>query len=481
MPADAGPLRSPLLALDAVALVEGYRSRRISPVEVVDAVLDQIEAYNPTLNAFVTVSGEAAREQARSAERAYREGGDHHPPLLGVPYSVKDTILTAGVRTTMGSRTLAEWVPAVDAPVVERMRAAGAIFLGKTNTPEFGWKLETTNPLVGTTRNPWDPALTPGGSSGGAAVAVAMGMGPIAIASDTAGSIRVPGSFCGVVGYKPSFGRIPFAPGGPIESLGHVGVLARSVRDVALVLETTAGPDERDRFSLTGPVPPFAAELEPAAGPLSAAWSEDLGFAPVESATVEISERAARDLAPSAWELSELELSVEDPIECIEVLLAAAMAAAAGDSLDEVRSVIDPERLEVVERGLQTSGAAVAGVNTRRAALVEALRVAFGDRDLIVTPAVPLPPFAAGQTAPDAVGGRATPWLRWGGLSYPFNLTGQPAISLPCGLDARGLPVGMQLVGRQHADSTVLCAAAAVERAMPWADRWPASIAEPGT
>jgi aspartyl-tRNA(Asn)/glutamyl-tRNA(Gln) amidotransferase subunit A len=467
------PHSSPLTARDAHALLDGYRRREFSPVEVVDAVLARIEEHNPTVNAFVTVAHERAREQARAAERAYVNGASSDIPLLGVPYSVKDTIVTEGVRTTMGSRTLTDWVPTFDAPVVERMRRGGAVMVGKTNTPEFGWKAETSNPLFGTTRNPWDLSRTPGGSSGGGAVAVALGMAPLALGTDAAGSIRIPASFCGVVGYKPSFGRIPMAPAGTLESLGHIGLLARSVRDVQLMLSVTAGADPRDRLSLPGAVPADPGELDASGRAPQAAWSTDLGFAAVESVTTAVAKQAAAALSTLGWPLVEPSMGLVDPIEAVEVLLATAMAGAVRDDFDAVRELIDPERAKIVERGFALSAADVGAAIGARAAFTDALHRAMHAYDLLATPTVALPPFTAGEIAPTRVDGRTRPWLRWAALSYPFNLSGQPAVSLPCGQDADGLPVGVQLVGRQHGDVAVLSAAAAVERVLPWHDRWP--------
>jgi aspartyl-tRNA(Asn)/glutamyl-tRNA(Gln) amidotransferase subunit A len=460
------PHSSPLTALDAHGLLEGYRRREFSPVEVVDAILARIEEHNPPVNAFVTVADELAREQARAAERAYGEGPSSDTPLLGVPYSVKDTIVTKGVRTTMGSRTLTDWIPTFNAPVVERMRNGGAVLVGKTNTPEFGWKAETSNPLFGTTRNPWDLSRTPGGSSGGAAAAVALGMAPLALGTDAAGSVRIPASFCGVVGYKPSFGRIPMAPAGTLESLGHVGLLARSVRDIQLVLSVTGGADPRDRLSLPGQVPAELGELD-ASGAPRVAWSTDLGFAEVESVTAAVARQAAAALSTLGWPFVEPSVDLVDPIEIVEVLLATAMAGAVRDNLDAVRALIDPERLAIVERGFALSGADVGAAIGARAAFTDALRRAMEPYDLLATPSVAVPPFTAGDTEPASVNGQPRPWLRWTALSYPFNLSGQPAVSLPCGLDTDGLPVGVQLVGHQHGDVAVLSAAAAVERVLP--------------
>jgi aspartyl-tRNA(Asn)/glutamyl-tRNA(Gln) amidotransferase subunit A len=471
---------SQLTTLDAVSLREGYAQRAFSPVEVVEAILARIEELNPSVNAYVTVAGDLAREQARLADRAYRQSDSARPPLLGVPFSVKDTIATQGIRTTMGSRSLERWVPTFDAPAVERCRRAGGVLLGKTNSPEFGWKGETTNTLFGTTLNPWRLDRTPGGSSGGAAAAVALGMGPLALGTDAAGSTRIPAAFCGIVGYKPSFGRIPMFPGGPLETLGHIGVLARSVRDVALMLEVTTGPDARDRLCLPGPAPAFGDAVEQRAAGLRAAWSPDLGFAAVNAEVLALAETAAQKLPSLGWELVELEAALDDPYPLLETLLAAGMAGAVRDTFESVRALLDPERVPLIERGFALSGADVGAAIMARAQWVEGLRALVEPYDVLVTPSVPLEPFAAGISAPALVGGRERPGLSWAALSYPFNLSGQPAVSVPCGMTAGGLPVGLQIVGRTHDDMTLLSAAAAIEHTWPWHDAWPSLVGDGG-
>jgi aspartyl-tRNA(Asn)/glutamyl-tRNA(Gln) amidotransferase subunit A len=466
--------------LSALELRERYAKRELSPVEVVEEVLEQIERLNPALNAFVTPTPELAREQARSAEDAFRRSDTEGRPLLGIPYSVKDTIVTKGIRTTMGSRTLADWVPDVDAPAVERCREAGGVMLGKTNSPEFGWKGETTNALFGSTSNPWDLALTPGGSSGGAAAAVAGGMGPLALGTDAAGSLRIPAALSGVFAIKPSFGRVPVAPAGGIETLPHQGPITRTVRDAALLLDTIAGPDPRDRLSLPATGTSFLAELDGGVDGLRAAWSVDLGYSPVEPEIAALAEAAARAFEDLGCTVDEVALELDDPFEIVDVLIGAGAAGGHRDAYVQVRELLDPDRLSALERAFGYTAADVGAALARRGQFVEKLRAQLEAYDLLLTPTVPVPAFPVGLEAPPDVAGTPRPGLSWAAFSYPFNLTGQPAASVPCGFTEIGLPAGLQIAGRRHDDATVLRAAAAFEEHRPWAHLWPETTAAAG-
>ncbi|MBI2878907.1 MAG: amidase, partial [Candidatus Rokubacteria bacterium] len=282
-----------LCYLPATDLAAAIRAKALSPVEVVEAFLARIERLNPLLNAYCTLTAEAAREAAREAEAAVLAGRPLGA-LHGVPVSIKDLIITRGVRTTWGSKIHEDHVPEEDAPAVERLRAAGAILLGKTNTPELGWRGSTDNLIFGPTRNPWDPGRTAGGSSGGAAAAVAAGLGPLAVGTDGGGSIRIPASFCGIYGLKPSFGRVPIYPASAAEALSHAGPMTRTVADAALMLEVLAGPDERDRNSLPADGARYARAIEDDLRGLRVAWSPDLGYAAVDPEVRALAEAAAR-------------------------------------------------------------------------------------------------------------------------------------------------------------------------------------------
>jgi aspartyl-tRNA(Asn)/glutamyl-tRNA(Gln) amidotransferase subunit A len=447
-----------------------YRAGEVSPVEVTTAILNHVDAVNPRVNAVVTVADALALRQAKSAERAYRRGGDGL--LLGIPVSVKDTIATRGIRTTHGSLLHESDVPDSDAPVVERLHAAGAVVFGKTNTPEFGWKGETSNRVFGTSRNPWDLECTPGGSSGGAAAAVACGIGPVAVGSDAAGSTRLPAAFCGVVGLKASFGRIPIVPRGALETLSHVGILARTVGDAALVLEAVAGPDPRDRFSLSDETGSYVEAAESRGLPLRIAWTGDLGFVTVNPEIQTICEAGLASFADAGWAVEEVAADVPDPYDVIHVLFCSGLAGARRDDYASVSAQLDPGCRDLVDKGLRLTGADCGAAIIRGAEWQEKWLTLVDAYDLVVTPTVPLAPFAAGLDGPPS-GAEGRAGLSWTPFTYPFNLTGQPAISVPCGFTSQGLPVGLQIIGRSRDDVSVLRAAAVIENALPWRDYWP--------
>ena len=464
-----------LCYLSALELRERYQRGDLSPVEVVAAVLERIDRLQPRLNAFVTVTRALAEEQARAAEAAYRDG--NAGPLAGIPISLKDLVPTKGIRTTMGSLLMQDWVPDYDAPVAERLLAAGAVLLGKSNTPEFGWKGETSNRVTGTSHNPWRPGRTPGGSSGGGAAAVAAGLGPLAQGSDGAGSIRIPCCFCGLFGLKPSFGLVPQYPASGVELLSHAGPMTRTVSDAALMLGVMAGHDDRDPHTWA-PRRDYLAELRALPGGSSAgarvAWSPDLGSAIVDPEVAALTTAAARRFVKLGYEVEEATPPVDDPWELINVIWGAGMGAVLGDRFGTVREQLDPGLAQVIDGARETSGLQLAAALRARLDYYHRLRAFMERYELLLTPTMPLPAFPAGLDRPPRIGATTLDaGLSWTPFTYPFNLTGQPAATVPCGFTAAGLPVGLQIVGRRRADLTVLAAAAEFEDAYPWADRRP--------
>ncbi len=453
--------------LPAVELREHYRARSLSPVEVTEAVLTRIERLEPQLNAFVTVTPELALTQARAAEQAYARGDA--APLAGVPTSIKDLTMTKGIRSTRGSLLHKDLVPDFDPPVVERLYAAGIAMLGKTNTPESGWKGETTNRVSGSTRNPWNLGHTPGGSSGGASAAVAAGLGPLAQGSDGAGSIRIPSSFAGTFGLKPSYGLVPQYPASPMELLSHSGPMTRTVADAALMLTVMAGADARDRLSWSSDLDYFE-RLNPDLTGLKVAWSPDLGYARVDAEVLALTEAAVERFRELGCQVEAATPDAGDPWELVDIIWSASQAGAFADRLDEVGHLLDPGLLEVIEHGMNFSGAEVVAAHSRRVDYYHKLREFMEGYDLLLTPTLPITAFKVGQNHPGEICGQPTTYLGWTAFAYPFNITGQPAASVPCGFDTRGLPVGLQLVGRWRDDQKVLNAAAAFEQVAPWAD-----------
>jgi aspartyl-tRNA(Asn)/glutamyl-tRNA(Gln) amidotransferase subunit A len=458
-------------ALEIAALI---RDKQLSPVELTTMLLARIEALNPRLNAFCLVTEETARVAAREAEIAVMKG-EPLGALHGVPVSLKDVLYTRGLRTTGGSRLFEELVPEADNAAVGRLKAAGAVILGKTTTSEFGHKAITDSPLFGVTRNPWNPALTPGGSSGGAAAAVASGLGPIALGTDGGGSVRVPAAFCGLVGFKPSFGRVPQAPGFPgWEQVGHTGPLARTVRDAAAVLDVVAGSDDRDRTSLPREAGSYVEACDLDVRGLHVAWTPDLGYAAVDDRVLDVCGNAAAAFEEQlGCHVEVVNPGWESPEEAFGTIIAAQFYAAWGDELPAREADLDPSLVRFLRRGGAVSARDYLRALAQASAYWQEVHTFLERFDLLLTPTTAVPPFALGAGVPREIAGREVSRLGWMPFTYPFNLTGQPAASVPAGVTDDGLPIGLQIVGRRHADRTVLAAAAAFEAACPWRDRRP--------
>ena len=402
--------------LTATALISGYAKRTLSPVEVTRAVLERIESLNPRVNAFVTLTPELALEQARAAEEAYRTGTAG--ALAGVPISIKDLTPTKGIRTSRGALYSADWVPDYDPPFVERVYAAGAVMLGKTNTPELGWKGETTNRVFGSTHNPWRYGLTPGGSSGGAAAAVAFGLGPLAQGSDGAGSIRIPASFSGIFGHKPSFGLVPQYPPSAVGDVSHMGPMTRTVTDSALLLNVTAGADARDRFSWSSGID-YVEALNTPLPKLKIAYSRDLGVPIVEPDVAQLVDEAVRAFAEMGHEIVETTPPVKDPYAINGLLWAAGMAGAFKDNLSELRDSFDPGRLALIDWVQDKTAVDIAAAQVGRNAYVDAMRTFMADYDLLLTPTLPCTAFPVGLDAPETVNGKVLKDLSWTPYTYP--------------------------------------------------------------
>jgi aspartyl-tRNA(Asn)/glutamyl-tRNA(Gln) amidotransferase subunit A len=460
--------------LSALELAAQIRAKEISPVEVVDAVLARIERANPTLNAFCTLTADEARDAAQAAEVSVMTG-EELGPLHGVPVSIKDLLFTRRLLTTGGSRLFADHVPEEDAVSVERLKGAGAIILGKTNTAEFGHKAVTDNPLFGITRNPWSPSLTPGGSSGGSGAAVAAGMGPLALGTDDGGSIRIPASFCGIYGLKPSFGRVPRGAGFPgWETLSHTGPMTRTVRDAALVLDALAGPDDRDRFSLPADAgPSYLESCEGGLAGLSVAWSADLGHAIVDPEVALICAKAAEDFEALGCHVEVVTPGWDNPEEIFRAIAPAEIYSAWGDRLEDGADRLDRSLVALLKYGEGITARQYLAATARRAEFWTEVQRFLARFDLLITPTVAVPAFPVARPAVKEIDGRPVSPLGWIPFCFPFNLTGQPAASVPVGFTSAGLPVGLQIVGRRFADRTVLAASAAFEAARPWAARRP--------
>lgn len=457
-------------AAEIAALV---REKKISPVEVTDAFLARIDKINPKINAYVTLTPELAREAAKRAEAAVMAGAALGP-LHGVPFSVKDLVFTAGVRTTAGSLVYRDFVPDADSLVVSRLKAAGGVMLGKTNTPEFGYKATTENLVFGETRNPWALDKTPGGSSGGASAATAAGLAPLSVGTDGGGSIRIPASCAGIYGLKPTFGRVPSLPGfGGWHSLAHTGPLTRTVADAALMMDVIALPDERDRLSVLPPGQTFSQAMQSHPRKLRVGWTRDLGYAAVDPQVVSTVEKAVLAFREVGWDVEEVSPGFPDPMDTFTTTVRAENYVVAGELLAKHSDLLDPGMRAFVQVSTGITALDYLRANQERAKLCAQLASFFEKYDLLVTPTLPAPPIAI-NTRLKEVAGRKVHIIGWLIFTYPFNLTGNPAASVPCGWSADGLPIGLQIVGRRFADALVLQASVAFEQVRPWAQRRPA-------
>jgi Asp-tRNA(Asn)/Glu-tRNA(Gln) amidotransferase A subunit family amidase len=473
--------------LSAVEIAARVRDGDLSPVDVVETFLSRIERRNPDTNAYVTVCADRAREAARDAERAV-EAGEELGPLHGVPVAIKDLNRVEGVRTTFGSHAFADHVPDESDTAVERLEDAGAIVLGKTNTPEFGRKTVTDNPLFGATANPWDVDRTTGGSSGGNAAALADGLAPIALGGDAAGSLRIPASACGVVGFMPDFGRVPFGPVRDDAFLTHQpysynGPMARTVEDAALMLSVIAGPDDADPYSLPGPVPAYADADATPTSDLRVAYTPDFGVCTVTDEVRDVVEDALgafEDRGAAVERLdSVFDQSWETLHDALNVLLQTRYVGLAdgfeenhGIDLFDLDDPVTPEVLSRIERGRDLSVADYQRAQRVRTRASDAVGAVFDSYDLLVAPTLSIPPFDK-DVYPARVAGEAVDPLHGWILTWPINLTGNPTLAVPAGFSDGGLPVGLQLVGPRHDDAAVLAAGRAYEAANPWAGEYP--------
>jgi aspartyl-tRNA(Asn)/glutamyl-tRNA(Gln) amidotransferase subunit A len=474
-----------LRLLDGQTIAAHVASRDLSAVEVTEAALAAIAEINPVLHPFSEVATQQALATAARIEQSLA-AGEVPGPLAGVPVPIKDLVLTKGIRTTFGSRLYENYIPEHDDIVVERLRAAGAIIIGKTNAAEFGYGGVGHNPVFPTTRNPWDLALTPGGSSAGSAVAVATGIAPMAIGSDGGGSIRLPASFTGLFGLKPSMGRVPLWPGcrdetlpgaSGWESIEHLGPISRTVADAALMLSVIAGPDPRDRHSIPCSDIDWRASALPAGQlGLRVAYCADWGGLPLDPEVREICDAAAARFE------SELGCLVEetsppfgDEIEAFRTLVAM------DTDITGLRRMIEQTGIRVRPR-LQSlldappSAEAMLKAGHRRRAAANAMARFMARYDLLLTPTVSCLPFAIDRDGPGTIDDRIVADDAWTPTEFPANLTGQPSASLPAGWSRSGLPVGLQITGRHLADATVLRVAATWEQRHPWRDRRPPPV-----
>jgi aspartyl-tRNA(Asn)/glutamyl-tRNA(Gln) amidotransferase subunit A len=450
----------------ATVLLDGYRRRTISPVEATQLALKRIAAADKALNAMCLVDEEGALASARESEARWAKG-QPQGLLDGVPVTIKDLMLTRGWPTLRGSKNVSpaqKWEE--DAPAVARLREHNVVILGKTTSPEFGWKALGDSPLTGITRNPWKTDRTPGGSSAGAAVAAAAGMGALHTGTDAGGSIRIPASFCGIVGHKPTYGRVPQYPPSPFALVAHAGPMTRTVPDAALMMNVMARPDDRDAYALPPAEIDFTAGLEDGVKGMRIAFSPRLGYAEVDPEVASAVAAAAKVFVELGAQVDEADPGFESPRDAFYVLWASGGAKIVASYPPNTHGDMDPGLVAMAKVGAHFSARDYLDAEAVRAALILRMNLFHRKYDLLLTPTVAVPALPAGQDLNDPKTEKH--WIDWTPFSYPFNMTRQPAISVPCGLTKSGLPIGLQLVGRLHDDVRVLRAARAFETARPF-------------
>jgi aspartyl-tRNA(Asn)/glutamyl-tRNA(Gln) amidotransferase subunit A len=456
-------------AFSANDLRKAYARGRLSPVEVTRDVLARSRAFEPAINAFALLDDKAALLVAKASEKRWRKGRALGP-LDGVPVTIKDNLNMSGLPCRRGSAVTSDAPCAQDAPAVARLRESGAVIIGKTTMPEFGWKGAADSPLYGITRNPWDVSKLTGGSSSGAAAAAALNLGCIHIGTDAAGSVRIPAAFTGVFSFMATYGRVPAHPVSTMGFLAHIGPLTRTVRDAACALNAIAQPDWRDMTAMGSAPPDFTKGLNRGVKGLRIGWSPKLGQQiKVDREIAKLTAKAAQVFADLGARVEEVDPGFADPIEVLRTLWSAGAALALAPFDAAQRARMDPRLVAIAVAGEGVSGADyIDALLYQRNALSQTMAKFHATYDLLLTPTLPLPAFEAGRDTP-ADGSYGDDWTRWTPFTYPFNITQQPAASVPCGLTKAGLPAGLQIVGALGNDLTVLRAARAFERAQPFA------------
>jgi amidase len=453
-----------LVKLTAREAVARLRRRELSPLDLIEAAAARIAAVEPAVNALPTLCLDRARAHAR---RLMAAAPAEPPPgyLFGLPIAVKDLNEVAGVRTTYGSPLYADHVPERSDLVVERLEGNGAVVLAKSNAPEFGAGANTFNEVFGVTRNPWDTRLTCGGSSGGSAVALATGEVWLATGSDLGGSLRIPASSCSATGLRPSPGRVASGPGAlPFGTLSVQGPMARNIGDLALMLDAQCGGHASDPRALPAPEQPFQGAAEAASPPARVAYSPDLGVASVDPEVERVCAQAAAAFAELGATVEEACPDLSGAVELFGVLRAAQYAAGMAPLLESHRGALKPEIVWNIERGLALSADDIGRAERARGALYHRVVAFFDDYDLLLSPAVVVPPFEAEtRYLTEAAGASFESYVDWLVLTFAITLTACPALSLPCGFTAAGLPVGLQMVAPPRGEAALLAAAAALE------------------
>jgi len=476
--------------MSATEMADKIRNQELSSLEITETIIERIEKINPLINAYCTPTFDLAREMAKKADIAVKKG-EKLGLLHGIPTSIKDETETKGIRTTYGCVVYENYIPKEDEPVVQRLKNAGIVILGKTNTPAFGYKGVTDNLLFGPTKNPWNLEKTSGGSSGGAAAAVAAGISPLAIGSDGGGSIRIPSSFCGVYGLKPQFGRIPqpdMRLAGYLGTFVHKGPLVRYVKDAALMLDVLAGPDDIDRYSLPKPNFSYLKKLEEKPQTLKIGYSFNMGFIQIIDEEVKqsvmnaiqkfenfdwIVEKSEKINLKSSHENLLGKINIRMPELVMWIIWTNGFAYSSKKLFKKWEDKLDPELIQNIKVGLNYSIDDIKSAELHREFIYSNICRHFKEYDILITPTLACPAFRLGISNAEEINGRQVGPGAWMHYTYPFNMSGHPAASIPCGWSSNGLPIGMQIVGNRFDELTVLQVSKAFEEIAPWQKKRP--------
>jgi aspartyl-tRNA(Asn)/glutamyl-tRNA(Gln) amidotransferase subunit A len=460
--------------MPAWEMAEKIKTQELTSLEITETLIERIEKINPIINAYCTPTFELARDMAKAADDRVKKG-EKLGILNGIPTSIKELYDTKGIRTTYCSKIYENNIPEEDAIVVKRLKEAGIVILGKTNSPEFGHKATTDNLLFGVTKNPWNLNKTPGGSSGGAAAAVASGLGPLALGGDAGGSIRIPSSICGIYGLKPQFGRIP-RPFSKIalSSLAHYGPLVRYVKDAALMLDAMAGPHEKDKYSLPQKDMNFLDSLKDQPKNLKIGYSLDLGYVraidpEVEKCVID----AVQKFQEFGWTVEKAKIKFRKVIETFASLLTSGFVYDLKPYLKEWRDKMSPTFVQMLDFGKTITVSNLQSTILARTKMYEVLNQYFKNFDLLITPTTAVPTMDLGQVFVPKIAGKSVSPAGWVPFTSPFNMTWIPAASIPCGWSKEGIPIGMQIIGKRFDEKTVLQVSKAFEEIQPWQDKKP--------
>ena len=461
--------------MPAWEMADKIKTQELTSLEITEILIERIEKINPIINAYCTPTFDLAREMAKNADDAVKKG-EKVGLLHGIPTSLKDDTETKGIRTTWGSKYYEDYVPKEDNILVKRLKDAGCVILGKTNLPELGFKGVTDNLIFGATKNPWNLKRTSGGSSGGAAAAVASGLSPLALGADGGGSIRIPSCCCGVYGIKPQFGRVPYdfiKTGTAVDTFVQKGPIVRCVKDAALMLDAIAGPYEQDRHSLPKLNISYSEKLKEKLDKIKIGYSLNLGI--IKEIDTEVKESvldAVQKFEKLDWSVDKSNIRLKNADSVMNVLWATGFANMMGPLLKQYHDKFDPELVELIEEGLKYTVLDIQMAGVQREQIYERVSRQFKKYDILITPTLACTAFGLGKRAPEEINGKPIPIMDWF-LTYSFNLTGHPAATIPCGWSSEGLPIGMQIVGKRFDEVSVLQVSKAFEEIAPWQNKRP--------